>query len=789
MRMEWTVPGIAAALAAGSYAATAAPYDNSAPVRTPYASHEALAIRSVTVTPQSVPTYGRIEITIDAGATFDNPFDAGDVAFDARIVSPSRKVYDVPGFYYQGFHRELKNQVEVLTPTGRPTWKVRFCPSEPGVYRFALRLRDRTGAAAATNRTFKVTAGKSPGMIRISERDPRYFAFENDKPYFPLGANLPSAGPRGTFEFDDWLPTLAKAGGNYCRLSLATDSRTFALEHAGKPEDGKGIGQYDLANAWRIDRVLEAARQNQLHLTLGVESGTVLSSNPSLGGGWKNAPHNAQNGGPLTRPGDFWTSEPMAAQYKNKLRYLVARYGASPSVLAWELWSEPDTTDGYASDRAHDWYESITEELRKLDPYRHLITSRFAGREGNAEVIRVPDLDFVQTNALGSFDPAASVASANRTQARYSKPHFIGEVAASAWSDHAVFDPNGLQFHDPLWASVALANSGSAQPGWGLNYVTPRRLQSHLTPIAKFTAGISWPDENFKTAGAKVEWRKQPAARSRRDLEIETVAGTWNATEINRVRAVLVDRNGATGQLPVASVLHGVHARPDLRNPIKFHTSLPWATRFGVQVRSVSGQGGGALRITVDGANTLERDFVVKERTTQPVQRFAGLYSVELPAGKHTVQVENVGEDWFEASYYFRSAVEQSAPPLQVWSAVGRRVALAWARPAGRTWHQLCELKQPNQPAPASTLVLPGLAPGNWNAELWDTWSGRVLARQLVTVGKSGTARVDLPAIERDLAIKLRRAGGATSADQRKPAPHEERHERKRRGGEEEDDD
>jgi hypothetical protein len=246
---------------------------------------------------------------------------------------------------------------------------------------------------------------------------------------------------------------------------------------------------------------------------------------------------------------------------------------------------------------------------------------------------------------------------------------------------------------------------------------------------------------------------------------------------------------GAAGQLPVPSILHGVHARPELHQPLRFQTDLSWPTRFEVQVRAVSAQGGAALRIMLDGANVLERDFVVRERGGSPVQRFAGSYGVALTPGKHTIQVENVGEDWLEAGYTFREGRAQSGPPLRVWSSAGRTTALAWVRPADRTWHRLCELKAPVRPVPATRLRLPGLTPGKWEAELWDTWAGRPLHRQEVTVGKSGLASVLLPSLQQDVAVKLRREGASLSRSGRRESHREERREHQRRGGEEEDDD
>ena len=48
-----------------------------------------------------------------------------------------------------------------------------------------------------------------------------------------------------------------------------------------------------------------------------------------------------------------------------------------------------------------------------------------------------------------------------------------------------------------------------------------------------------------------------------------------------------------------------------------------------------------------------------------------------------------------------------------------------------------------------------GLATGLWTVEVWDTWEGRPTQTTTATVGLDGKAHVYLPAISKDLAVKL----------------------------------
>jgi hypothetical protein len=602
--------GVLGFMAAGVSAAGAAGERQPAPVRTPFASREALGIRSVTVTPAVVPAFGRVELTVQASATFENPFDAGDVSVDARIVAPSGKASDVPGFFYRAYRRELREGNEILTPSGAPSWRIRFCPSEPGVHRLAVRLHDRTGTAVARDREFRVRPSSSPGMVRVSGRDSRYFELDNGKPYYPIGANVRGSGARGTFDFDDWMTAYGRAGANCARLSLT--SAPFVLQRPGGAAGGLGPGLIDLESAWRLDHVLRSADASGLSVLLTVDSYESLAATGVPGGQWDCSLYNAANGGPLATPEEFWTSTVARGQYLNKLRYVVARYGASPRLVAWELWNEIDRTEGYASAPVREWHAQVRKALEKLDPHRHLVSSSFHQPGGDPALNRQPALDFVQAHVYDSRDPARAVIEAQRALASYRKPLLATAVAADLLRSRAEEDPKGLQVHDPLWASMVSGLAGAAQPLGQDRYVQSHRLYPLFTAASKFAAGIDWPAEKLRGIPARAGW-KQAAGRS--------------------------------------------------------------------------------------------------------------------------------------------------APALEIWASAGERTALAWARVEGRTWQRVAEQREAVAAVPPSILTLNGLAPGHWSAEVWDTWSGRMVGTQAVVVPASQVARIELPQVRTDLAVKLRHKG------------------------------
>ena len=208
--------------------------------------------------------------------------------------------------------------------------------------------------------------------------------------------------------------------------------------------------------------------------------------------------------------------------------------------------------------------------------------------------------------------------------------------------------------------------------------------------------------------------------------------------------------------MPVSGILHGTGNHPDCHNPITFSCTLDKTTTFDVIVSSVSGYGGAKLKIELDGSGYLNRDFADADGSAKgdTLHQYDGTYTVQIPAGKHTVVVSNVGQDWLTANYRFRDLNPHATPPLVSWATVGDTVAIAWLRVEDRTWTKVCVQKEKVAPAPASLFSLDGLSTGQWKVTLWDTWKGEEIRTTTRKVGLDGKLIFDLPVIETDIAVK-----------------------------------
>ncbi|MCX7872274.1 MAG: DUF5060 domain-containing protein [Verrucomicrobiae bacterium] len=724
---------------------------------TPFKTEQKLGINSVVVLASNVVIYERVEFVVNLTATYANPFDPNDISVDAEVNLPNNEKVKVPGFYYQDFTRELENGREKLTAKSAGEWRVRFAPWFVGEYTAVIHARDRNGSVKSEPIYFKATESKKDGLIRISKRDRRFFEFESGKSFYPLGANTCWAGSKGTFDYDEWFKKFAENGCNFGRLWLSPHWTTFALERPGKPEEGKGLGMLDLANAWRLDYVLQLAEKNGIFLKLCIDSYNILRKKDAYPE-WERTPHNIKNGGILSEPAEFWTNPGMEQIYKNKLRYLVARYGAYQNLFAWEFWNEVDITTDFNRDVARDWHQKMAKFLKEIDPYKHLVTTSFANSQGEPVIDLLAELDYVQTHHYGSPDLVLTIDKYHKLKSAYGKPHYVGEIGADAGGPRSKDDPEGYQVHDPLWISIALACAGSAQSWWWDNLIHPNNLYHIYKPAAEFIKGIDFPSENFKSVNCNVYWQKTPIPLHRYDLVLEGGPVSWGDSEYNKPRTVVINRNGIVSGAPVSGILHGIGNHPTKHNPVTFETSFPWETILEIEVGGVSGYGGATLEVILNNKRVLEHDFADTDNSTETITKYAGTYKVIIPAGKNKILVQNRGKDWVMVGYKFKNAVEKNPPPLLVRGMSGNKTTILWLRCEEDSWQRICAKKQAPQSVEPTYLIIEQFQPGNYQVEFWDTWGKQDAGKTTIEVKQNRECKILLPEIKHDLAVKIIRA-------------------------------
>jgi len=710
-----------------------------------------LSVRALSAS--GLSTYGQAEWAVTLDKTYSNPFDPDEIAVDAVFTGPKGQVIRLPGFWSQDFRRQTSaDGAETLTASGDPQWRVRFCPPAPGRWHFAVTARDAAGTGTSQASAFLVLPSKAPGFVRRVPGDNRYLEYDNGASFFPVGENVCWAGRGGLSEYETWFPKLSAAGGDYARLWMSNRP----LEHGPS-----GLGRYDLANAWYFDQVLALAARYGLRCMAALGTYSEFTVGGFFNEGqWPVNPYNKANGGPAEKPADFWTDAKARALYRRRLRYLVARYGAQPSLAFWEFWNE---TDAPVS-----WLAEMGTFLKQTDPYHHLVTNSYS-TTGTAAVWGLPQMDFTQTHRYGDEgsvkDIAPLILDDARLHDRYPKPHFMGEFGISWRGSDSKFDPTGVgtNLHNGLWASALTGNAGGASLWWWDNYVEPQNQYPRFTGLARFAAAVDWPRRHFAPLALPAPTRGPNAPETFTDMVL-TPTAAWGE---KATAPVVLRPDGTMTGGPLLSTLFGPE-KPNNRSVLTLRLDLPRPTTLTLHVGTVSNKA--RLLVGLDGKPAGDYAFNAAPgqgggyESTKSFPEYGGVYqaafntdrALALPAGPHVVTLENTEGDWLQLSTltlahalssrlaFLRTAALQDARTGET---------LAWLQDPESNWFNDRVGKTP-APQIGIRLALTVPRPGPYTLVWWDTRSGVPVKTVRLTV--LGTfLRVPIPTFTRDIALRL----------------------------------
>ena len=714
------------------------------------ATRAPLRIASVAGWPQSVGLFGLVQCTVALDAAWDNPFDPDDVALDAHVTTASGATYVQPGFYMIPHERTVEGDGEIMMPSGKGRWCVRLAATELGPLRCELRARDRSGSVRYSLPPVAVTASESKGFIRVSSVDPHFFRHDSGAGFIPIGHNLPIYHATGQL-MDAALAKMAANGENYNRWWMSASG--LGLEWEPK------LGWYRQAEAARLDFVLDLAARLDMVYMLCMDTHQDFRQQ-----GWKQNPFNAANGGPCQTVEEWFTNSEAKSLYRKRLRYTVARWGYCPNVLCWEFGNEFEGWEKCKREVVIEWHREMSAALAQLDPYRHLITTSWWSKTGPETCWEIPHLDIVQTHCYTNND--ANVAEQVRDYClhqwrTFRKPHVFGEFGIRSHDTTADKDPKGWALHNSAWASICSGCNGNPMPWWHENYIEPLNLYFHFQSIRNFTRDLPFGQTTWRQVEvSSVEYVAPPERPIVRDAVLATTSG-FRRREVNEF--TLSPDGSVNDAKSLLELLHG-QAHRDLRNPPVFQVNYPAAGAFSLHVGTVSKSG--LLRVFVDGVQALEKAFPCGEGKGRSWQHrpqwqlwesdYNETVSVPIPAGAHTVRVENLGGDWMRVKEYrFEGCKVVERPDLLCAALATDDVAIVWLQNRGSTWHN--HGAGAVEPVPASVVTLSGFEEGFYAVEWWETWQGKVSSRERLE-SRDGRLVLRLGEIVSDVAAKIRRA-------------------------------
>ncbi|MDI6783121.1 MAG: DUF5060 domain-containing protein, partial [bacterium] len=665
-----------------------------------------------------VKKYDKFEATVMFTGSYANPFDPQDITLDATLTSPSGKQITIPGFLYA---------VETSDKGETPVWKLRFAPNELGKWNYTVTVKNNLGKDASAPATFFCEPSGKKGYVRVNKSNPLYFQFENGEFYYPIGANVAWAVKDVPGDFQVWFPKYAANGANWARVWMSSWGH-LAIEWK-ESKEYPGLGVYALKNAKRLDEVIESAEKNDIYIQLVLNYHGQFSSkvNPN----WDDNPYNALLGGPLKSPEEVFTNEKAKQLFKQRYRYIVARWGYSPYLMAWELWNEVKFTDNYNEKLVGDWHQEMASYLKSIDPTKRMVTTSYADGAWDK-----PAIDFVQIHAYMKNLIGATQSGAKKYE-KYNKPVFFGEIGTNAAGSPK--DTEGLELHNALWSSAMTNQAGAAMFWYWDNYIEAKNIYHQFRGLAEFTKSINRGNMNLAPLSVK------PTSEAGKyvDVTFGPVLGWEASTE----KKFTVNRDGSVSNLNGLSSYFQGPNKPEMKVTPLFKLDCPQDSEFIFRFNQVSGWGSG-IKIYLDDKLVATRDWAATPDKSSP-KLTDRLISFPIPKGNHQVKIDVYKDDWVEVDDI---TITNYATPVRAYALGDKEHAFIWVYNQGFTPDSYYAGKLPMKISNAK-LEVANLLPKSYTIEYWDTYAGKIIQTEKMQI--NGTATLNLPSFDKDIAIKI----------------------------------
>ncbi len=296
----------------------------------------------------------------------------------------------------------------------------------------------------------------------------------------------------------------------------------LVFEH-GQPDkilDAPGLGRYYQKTAEHLDELCRLAQEKGIFIMLVLDYHGLFKAYLDRWGAndeWRRNPYNIANGGPCQNPDDFFTQPEAKRFYKNRLRYLVARWGYSTHLACWEFWNEIDNVMAWQNVSAAaivSWHQEMADYLKQIDPYKHLVSTSVTYREIPG-LWNITNLDFTQHHNYGlTKNMKQSILKYTET---FGKPDVVGEFALG-WKGPGKDYPVELyedELHSGIWRGL-FSPTPILPLTWWWDWHSAQQHYFHFKTAADFITtmlanskeefenlSVTCRNENIETMGLK----------------------------------------------------------------------------------------------------------------------------------------------------------------------------------------------------------------------------------------------------------------------------------------------
>jgi hypothetical protein len=189
-----------------------------------------------------VPTYEKFEITFrvnnSVAGNLQLPYDPNPpfgidpqnyprhrgISVDAYFLPPGQsdwgKAYAQPGFFYRNYAYDVRDSRDWIYPLG-DSWKIRFAPDAAGEWQYKLRVQDASGVFETSPASFVVNSSNNKGFVKVSQRDPRYFEYDDGSLFYHMGINSKARFDDPVIDNTSHLRNLGQNGSRLTRIWIS----------------------------------------------------------------------------------------------------------------------------------------------------------------------------------------------------------------------------------------------------------------------------------------------------------------------------------------------------------------------------------------------------------------------------------------------------------------------------------------------------------------------------------------------------------------------------------------
>lgn len=460
--------------------------------------------------PTAATTGTRIEIACIPEPFPARPLDPESFALELVVTDPAGRTTRYAGFPDQPFRRRDRGDREELVADGAQRFATRFRARSAGLHRLRLEARWGDGGSAAIDLPPLAASGPDwDGIARPDPADTRFLA-AGGRWVWPIGHNLHSnfdvrsaevlgtvlTPDRGSFVREALLGRLIAAGGDGAEVWLSPWN--LGIEWSDAWRGYHGTARPNLGNAWAMDRLLEQAESAGARLVVTVFNHGMARGTDGEGkeNDWPHHPWRTANGGWLATAAGLFTDARARAAQAAQFRYIAARWGDSPAVLAWKLWAENNLANATGEEKRA-WHAWAGPAMAATDPWNHPVTTHWSGdwRTADGPIAGDPGMTMLTIDAYhgedrllaqlladSTGDPGSGV----RGLGPYRKPILVTEFGGS-WR---ACPPERMaaELASGGWAGLISGHAGMPMLWW-FEWIDQTGSYAHFGALRRFIAG------------------------------------------------------------------------------------------------------------------------------------------------------------------------------------------------------------------------------------------------------------------------------------------------------------